>query len=124
MVQQAIKERDEQRHRRELREVALASTGERRIGEFVQQRARFPIDDAIPAGLPRVRSPRWLIPVSGGPRNSASSRCAIDGRCWVSTEAPISRPSHANPSQLRASASSPEAKTARGRQTPATSWSK
>jgi hypothetical protein len=38
---------DEQRNRREFSEVVLACTGERRVGEFFEQRVGLAIDDAI-----------------------------------------------------------------------------
>jgi hypothetical protein len=38
---------DQQRDRRQLSQVVLAGTGERRVGDFFQERVRFAIDDAI-----------------------------------------------------------------------------
>jgi hypothetical protein len=59
---------DEQRHGGEFGEIVLARAGERGLGEFFEQRVRFPIDDAVALldrgaadGLGHVTlaGPRW-----------------------------------------------------------------
>ena len=70
---------DEQWHRRQLREVVFAGTGERRLGQFFEQRVGLAVDDAIPLENRGAadRLAKWLLPVPGGPRKRTSSRCAM-----------------------------------------------